>query len=256
MKPELRDRKIGLALGGGAVLGAAHIGVLKAFEDAGMKIHCLAGTSSGAVIGLLYAFRVPLEEIEDFSLRLKWSDAASFHLSRVGLLSNEVLGRMVQSRLSPCCLQDASLPVAVLATDLELGGKVVLTRGDIKTAVMATTCIPVVFEPVERNGRMLADGGLLENVPLSPLKEMGADFLIGVDLTARRTRYRRPNHMIEVIANSIEIVMANATRLQTRRADILICPELGDYSLTDPSYTDEVIEKGYAAAWQTLKEMI
>ena len=254
MKFELRNRRIGVALGGGAVLGAAHVGVLKAFEDSGVKIHCVSGVSAGAIIGTLYAFGVSIDEIKAFALKVRWSDVAHFDISKMGVLSNEALGRMVQSWLSPCCMQDARLPVAVLAADIETAEKIVITKGDIKTAMMATSCVPGVFAPVKRKGRLLVDGGLLENVPLSPLKDMGADFSIGVDLTARRERYPKPHHMIDVIANSVEIIMNSATRLQTAGADMLICPELGNYSLVDPSHTAEVIEKGYAAAWQALND--
>ncbi len=251
MHQELYRKRVGLALGGGAVLGAAHIGVLKAFEELGVKIHCISGASVGAVVAALFAFRVPLPEIEHFALNLKWQDTTRLNISKMGLLSNESLGRMVQGRLGNVSLQEASVPLAIVATDIENAEKVVFRSGDIKTAVMASTCVPGVYTPVEAGGRLLVDGGLLENVPLSPLRAMGADFLAGVDLTARR-EYPRPRHLIDVIANSIEMALSFSTRLQTREADLLICPDLKAYSFVDTGHVDELIEKGYEAACQSL----
>jgi len=251
MHPDLAHKKIGLALGGGAVLGAAHIGVLKAFEALGIKICCIAGASVGAVVAALYAFNVPLPEIEHFALHLRWQDASRFNLSKMGLLSNEALGRMVQGRLGNVCQQDASMPLAIVATDIEKAEKLTIRRGDIKSAIMATTCVPGVFIPVEAGERILVDGGLLENVPLSPLCPMGADYRIGVDLTARRA-YPRPKHLIDVMVNSLEMALSCSTRIQTRAADMLICPDLNAYSFVDTGHVDEMIEKGYKAAWQAL----
>jgi NTE family protein len=253
MATEFSGRRIGLALGGGAVLGAAHIGVLKAFEALQIKIHCIAGTSVGAVVATLYAFGIPLSEIEHFALHVKWHDTSRLHLSKMGLLSNESLGRMVQGWLGNACLQDAAMPLAIVATDIERAEKLVLCNGDIKTAIMASTCVPGVFVPVETGGRILVDGGLLENVPLSPLCSMGADFRIGVDLTARR-EYPRPHHIFDVMINSIELALSCSTRIQTQAADLLICPDLSVYSFVDTGHVQELIEKGYEAARQALLE--
>ncbi|MFO7970679.1 MAG: patatin-like phospholipase family protein [Desulfobacterales bacterium] len=248
MRTEFSRKKIGVALGGGAALGAAHIGILNALEDLDIEIQCIAGTSVGAVVSIFYAFGVPLDEIKHLALRLKWSDTLRFNLSKMGLLSNERLGRMVQGRLGNCCLQDAPLPLAIVATDIEHAEKVVITEGDIKSAIMASTCVPGVFEPVERNGRVLVDGGLLENVPLSPLCDMGAEFRIGVDLIAKHGNYSRPHHMIDVIINAIEMAIKYSTRIQTQAADLLICPDLSDFMITNTRRTDQLIQRGYEAA--------
>jgi len=244
-------KKVGLALGGGAVLGAAHIGVLKAFAELGIQIHCITGASVGAVVATLHAFGIPLSEMEHFALHLKWPDSTRLHISKMGLLSNEALGRMIQGRLGNAGIQEASIPLAIPATDIESGEKLVFTSGDIKTAIMASTCVPGIFVPVELHGRMLVDGGLLENVPLSLLSGLGADFRVGVDLTARR-EFPRPDHMIDVIGNAIEMALACSTRIQTKAADFLICPDLSGYSFVGTGHVDELIRKGYDAALAAL----
>jgi len=252
MKTELSKNRIGLALGGGAALGAAHIGVLHAIEDFDIDIHCISGASVGAVVGTFYAFGVPLEEVKHFALHLGWSDILHLNISKMGLLSNEALGRMVQSRLGNCCLEDACLPLAIIATDVERAEEVIITRGDIKRAIMASTALPGIFLPIEYEGRMLVDGGLLQNVPLSPLSDMGADFRIGVDLTAKRGQYPRPQNLIGVMTNAIEMGIARTTRFQAQIADLLICPDLSDFTGVDANHTDKLIQRGYEAAWQAL----
>ena len=254
MPIDLSEKRIGLALGGGAVLGAAHIGVLKAFEEMGIRIHCIAGASVGAVVATLYAFGVPLPEIENFALHLTWRDTSRLNVSKMGLFSNEALGRMIQSWLGNACLQDARMPLAVMVTDVVRAERFSVTEGDIKTAIMASTCVPGAFVPVEVDGQILVDGGLLENVPLTPLTEMGADFRVGVDLTARR-EYPRPNHIIDVITNAIEMALACSTRIQTQAADLLICPDLSAYTFVDTGHVDELIHKGYDAAMQSFDQL-
>ena len=251
MKAELVGKKIGIALGGGGVLGAAHVGVLKAFEELDIAINCIAGASAGAVMAALYAFGVPLPEIEHFALHLKWPDTLRVDVSKMGFFSNEALGRMIQSRLGNCCLEDAKTKLAIVATDIERAEKIIFTHGDIKTAVMASTCVPGIFSPVEIDGKMMVDGGLLENVPLSPLRRMGADYRIGVDLTARH-KYPRPHHIIDVMINAIEMSLACSTKLQTKEADLLISPDLSAYTFVNTDHVDELIEKGYEAAYQAL----
>jgi len=148
-------------------------------------------------------------------------------------------------------LAQAHIPVALIATDLSSGEKVVLDRGEAARAVMASACVPGIFVPVEIDGRLLVDGGLVENVPVSPLHAAGADFVIGVDLNAGR-HYQRPEDIIDVLANAIDIAIDNVTRHQTSDADLVIAPELASYSRRDTSRIGELIEEGYQVTRQLL----
>ena len=235
---------ISLALGGGAVLGAAHIGVLKALDEYGIKINRISGTSIGAMIAALYAFGKSPDEIEQNVVALEWLDVTSFTLSRYGILSNDDLGRQVSRLLGNVDIAEARIPLYLIATDLSHGTKVTLSKGDVSQAVMASSCIPGIFVPVEIEGQLLADGGLLENVPVSPLREAGAGFIVGVDLSAGR-HYQRPQDIIDVFANAIDIAIDNVTRSQTSEADLIIAPELASYSRRDMSRIPELIEEGY-----------
>lgn len=177
MKKLQKNKKIGLALGGGAVLGAAHIGVLKALEELEIEIGWITGTSIGSLVASLYAFGVDCNKVQDLAIDLSWSDIAGFSLSKFGLLSNKNIQKFLQKHIGDATFDQANIPLAVIATNITTGQKVVLNKGKVAYAVMASCCIPGIFKPVTINDILLVDGGIVENVPVSPLKDLGADFL-------------------------------------------------------------------------------
>ena len=250
-----RSGKIGLALGGGAVLGAAHIGVLQALEERDISFSYLAGTSIGAFISAFLAFGRSWEEIKEIVKDLNWLDISGISLSQFGLLSNKKLGRIIQENLGDVNLEDAPIPVVMVATDITTGEKVVLKKGNVAKAVMASTCIPGIFVPVEINERLLVDGGIVENVPVTTLKDLGADLVIGVDLNARH-RHSKPRNIIEVLLRSFDFTLKTATKLQTEQADILIEPDLSAFNMVDIDQVDDLIEQGYLEAKNILVKML
>ena len=247
-------KKIGLALGGGAILGAAHIGVLRALEERKIQVGCIAGTSIGAFIAALYAFGVSPNDIREKVSDLNWLDAAGFSFSKYGLLSNEKLGNTLKKTLGDVNFEDAEIPLAVVTTDIGACRKVVLNEGSVAEAVMASSCIPGIFIPVEIGDKFLVDGGLVENVPISPLKKMGANIIIGVDINANR-KYRKPEDLIDVLTNALDLAIDNATRIQTDEADILIAPELGAYNRTDVRKVHDLVKEGNNTASAILNEI-
>jgi NTE family protein len=248
----IRQKKnIGLALGGGAVLGAAHIGVLRALEELKIPISFIAGTSIGAFVSAFVAFGKRWDEIEELANELKWLDVSSISLSQFGLLSNKKMGKLFKDTLGDVTFDQAKIPVAMIATDISNGEKVIIKDGEISTAVMASTCVPGVFVPIEREGRLLVDGGVVENVPITPLKEMGADFIIGVDLISKRSS-RKPKNIIEVILNTVDFTLMAATKLQTEEANILISPDLSAYNMVNTDNVKDLIKTGYEEAINTM----
>lgn len=244
---------VGVALGGGAVYGAAHVGVLRALEEAGISIDYIAGTSIGAFIAAMYACGKSLDEIEETLIELDWLDISRFKLSRLGLLSNDKLGEQFEKSTDIREFDDTRIPLGVVATDISSGDRVALTDGDIAQAVRASTCVPGVFIPVERNDRLLVDGGLVDNVPVSLVRELGANYAIGVDLSRSRS-YQKPADLVDVLVNSIDIAIDNATRLQTSDVDLLITPKLSSGSRTDTGRVAELAEDGYSSTCKQLAD--
>lgn len=248
-----RTKKIGLALGGGAVLGAAHVGVLQALEEFDISVAAIAGTSIGAFVAALHAFGKSGQEIEQIALDLDWLDFSGISLSQYGLLSNKKLGTILHDVLGDVAFEDAQIPLAMVAADIGRGEKVVLQQGDVATAVMASTCIPGVFIPIEFDDRLLVDGGILENVPVSPLKSLGAECVIAVDLNAKHA-FTTPKNLIEVLLNTFDMTLMNATKLQTKDADVLIGPNLSSFNLIDTDQIADLIAQGYADAKKNLQK--
>lgn len=248
-----KNKKIGLALGGGAVLGAAHVGVLRSLEELDIPIHAIAGTSIGAFVAALYAFGKKWRDIKEIAVDLDWLDVSKMSLSKFGLLSNEKICSRTKELLGDVRFKDAPVPLAMVSCDISRGEKVVFTEGDIATAVMASTCVPAVFVPVESDDKLLVDGGIIENVPISPLKEMNLDVIIGVDLNAQHT-YKKPNNILDIVLNAIDITLLNATKLQTKEADILITPDLSEFNLIDTDQVNNLIAKGYQDSKPILSE--
>ncbi|MCF7832552.1 MAG: patatin-like phospholipase family protein [Candidatus Marinimicrobia bacterium] len=248
-----KEQKVGLALGGGAVLGAAHIGVLRAIEEFGIEIDCIAGTSIGAFVAGLYAFGLDWEDIQKISENLDWLDISGLSFSNMGLLSNRKMGELIREKIGDVNLEDSPIPVAMIAADIETMEKVILTTGDAGRASMASTSIPGIFTPVEIDGRLLVDGGIVENVPISPLVDMGVDIIIAVDLNSDH-KSKRPENILEILLRSFVMSTHATTQFQTRNADILIKPDLSEFNVIDMDQSHDLIEKGYQEALKVLME--
>lgn len=250
----LKDKKVGIALGGGAVLGAVHVGVLKALEEKNIKINAICGTSAGAIVAALYAFGKTPAQIEKIVVEFEWKKLSSLTLSKYGVLSNDKIGEIIKLNIGDKKFKDANIPLGMIATDITTGEKVVLDKGSVADAVVASTCIPGIFIPVEIGGRFLVDGGIVENVPLSCLKNKDVDYLIGVDLVPERS-YKKPENVIEVLYNSFNFLVRVNKKAQTKEADLTIKPDLTEYNAVDMSQIKELIDLGYEETKKIIKEL-
>ncbi len=245
-------KKTALALGGGAVLGAAHVGVLRALAELDITVSMISGTSIGAFIASLHAFGKSWEEIRDIVFELDWLDMTSLALSQYGLLSNRKIAGIVVALLGNKNIEDAPIPLSIVATDIGTGKKIILDKGGVALAVMASSCIPGLFKPVEWAGSLLVDGMLMENVPVSPLVERGAETILCVDLLARHT-FKKPENIIDLLLNAFYSTITNMTALQTDVADLSISPDLSEFTLIDTAQIPDIMEAGYRAALPVLK---
>jgi NTE family protein len=184
----LSSRKVGLALGGGAARGWAHIGVIHALSEAGVHIDYVAGTSIGSLVGAALASG-KVKSLEMVVRELDWTRALSLldmGLPRSGLLDGHHVTAAIREHVTAGDIADLMLPFCAVSTDLFDGSEVLLDSGDVIEAIRASISIPGVFTPVKRDGRMLVDGGLVNPVPTSVAREMGAEYVISVDLNHGR----------------------------------------------------------------------
>jgi len=176
--------KIGLALGSGSARGWAHIGVIHALSEAGIHIDYIAATSIGSVVGAVYASG-NINTLEEVVLQLDWKQIAYFFdvvLPKSGLIDGKKLSAFVRSHVNRINIEDLPIPFCTVSTDLTTGVEVIIQSGDIIDAVRASISVPGIFTPVKKNGAFLVDGGLVNPVPVSVTRQMGADFVIAVDL--------------------------------------------------------------------------
>lgn len=174
---------LGLALGSGAARGLAHIGVIKALEEAGIHFDLIAGTSMGAFIGALYAAGVPIQRIEETALRIDWKSLAKLLdpvLPTSGLIDGKKLIAFMAELLPVRTFEELSIPLAITATDIETGEAIVIKQGDLLEALRAGLAFPGIFSPARFGDRFLVDGGLCHPVPIDIARNLGAERVIGV----------------------------------------------------------------------------
>lgn len=281
--------RIGLVLSGGGALGIAHVGVLEALEEMHVPVDVVAGTSMGAIVGGLYAAGYSPAELESVVGRLDWRELLRDRPDRrrvpfrrkvddltyltpielgisggklrmpSGLVAGHRLGvalRLLGLRAAGTTDFDAlPLPFRAVATDLATGEMVVLSHGDLATALRASMAVPGVFSPVEVDGRLLADGGVVRNLPVDVARAMGADIVIAVDLGQPLAAGGRPETIASVISRTSDML----TRLNVERslldADVLIRPELEGYGLLDFQRWREILPKGRVATSEMARSL-
>lgn len=246
--------RVGLALSGGSALGIAHIGAIKALSEHKIPIDCVSGTSAGAIAAVGLAFGIPPRKMVELSKNLSWSNVSKFGYSRLGLNSNEPVSDIIREMVGRVRIEDARIPLAIIATNIDTGERVILRKGSVAEAIMASTCLPGFFVPVKIKGKKLVDGGLVENLPLSPLKRMGAQMRIGVDLGHWR-RYKKTKSVVDVITNSYSILIKPQCFMTEHEAEILIEPHLEKFSSSDFDKVSELMEAGYRAMKLAMPEI-
>ena len=251
------NRSVGIAFGGGSIHGIAHVGVLKAFAEKGVKFQFIAGTSAGAIVGVLAAAQLPLARIEQLARGVEWPGWMSLSWSGKGLMNNAKLRSMLDTVLDGRRIEQLPIPFGAITTDVASGARVIIRKGSASAAVDASCSIPVFFAPVKIDGREMVDGGLTEPVPVIAVREMGADIVIGVDVAYRPGEDQFQG--LSGVAFQTMHIMANALiNEQIHHADVAIRMNLHTLIGKDNSH-DQLIAAGYAAtmrAWPALAPML
>ncbi len=217
--------KIGLALGGGAARGFAHIGVIQVLEEAGIHVDLVTGTSAGSLVAALYASGQNGQALQRVAQSM---DEAAFSdwrwpILKPGVLKGDALARFVSAQVRGQQIQDLPLPLGVLATDLHSGVGVLFQRGDIATAVRASSAVPAIFQPVSIGGRDYVDGGLVSPVPVRQAKQMGAELVIAVDIS-NDPESQEAQDTLQVLLQTFTIMGKSINAFELRAADLVVRP--------------------------------
>lgn len=239
-----KNKTIGMALGGGVVWGSAHIGVLEAIEESGIKIDAIAGTSAGSIVAALYAFGIQLKDIRSAAEKLRLSDIFKLKLPRMGLASTEGIGKLVKEFIGNARIEDSKIPLVIPAVNLITGKPIPFTEGLVADAVMASSAIPGIFVPVKIGNQLYVDGSLLADVPCQILKMNNLDFIIGVELVDHEAFNKEPTNIFDVIMKSIHIMINETRQERLKFADVIISPDVHDIGQFDFDKIPLLIRRG------------
>lgn len=257
-------KKVGLALGGGAAKALAHIGVIKTLNAAGIKIDFIAGTSMGALVGGWYAAKGDVSFLETQFQGLTHKDIYSpgrlLRNHGGNFFRNRVIAERIEEELKGIKIEDCNIPFRAVATDIANGDEVVLLEGSLTDAIRASTALPVVFRPVKIGERTLIDGGFSNPVPADVVRHMGAECVIGVDVTSRWIDFTDVSldfHLLySMMSNALSVVEYQlAKKILAESADIVLKPAVLSYGWLEFDRAAEIIERGREGVRDRLSEI-
>jgi NTE family protein len=246
--------RIGIALGGGAAKGFAHIGVIKMLEANGIRPEVVSGTSAGSVVGALYASGMDAFEMQQHAVALDEARIRDVTLFNGGLIRGQKLQDYVNEMVGRRPFEKMRMPFAVVSTRLETGDRTVFVRGNVGQAVRASCSIPGVFEPVKIGDYRYVDGGVVSPVPVDAARQLGADFVIAVDISTKTTG-ETPKNMLGVVNQSITIMGQKLGEQELARADVVIRPRVNDIGPADFEQRNHAILQGEKAALAALPQI-
>ena len=243
-----RAPRIGLALGGGAAKGFAHVGVIAVLEEAGLRPDYVVGTSAGSLVAALYASGKSSAELQKTAMSMEEAAITDWMLPLVGrgVFRGDALGRFVNESVGGRLIEDMRIPLGVVATDLGSGQAVLFQRGDTGTAVRASSAVPAVFVPVKINGRDYVDGGLVAPVPVRYARQMGAELVIAVDISTA-PEDSPTKDTLQILLQTFSIMGKSINQHELREADIVVRPSLVGLKSADFSARQRAIDAGRAA---------
>ncbi|MFH1169171.1 MAG: patatin-like phospholipase family protein [Chloroflexota bacterium] len=262
-------KRVGLALGGGAARGLAHVGVLEVLEGEGIPVDVIAGTSAGAIAGALFAQGKSSRQITKLAMELggkKLAFLIDLSLPKSGFISGRKLQALLTGSISASVqFSDLKIPFACVAADIETGEEVVIDRGPVLAALRASISIPAIFAVVKRGGRFLVDGSLVNPVPVSAVRKLGAEFVIAVNVIPDATERSRnvksggkaasePN-IVHVMMQSMHIGTYSLVRSSMKGADIVIEPDVAHFGGGEFHRASEIIQQGRLAARSAIPEI-
>lgn len=249
------DLKIGLALGGGGARGYAHLGAIKAFEEYGLKFDFIAGTSAGSLVGAFYANGWSYEQIYSLAKEFKKKDIMRNKIPFMPS-STDGIQEIVRNNLGDIDVKDCKTPFCAIAVDVLSTQECIITKGNLAKAVAGSCAVPGIFQPVEFDGRALADGGLQNTLPSNVPKLFGCDYVIAVDVNAKRTYGAKSTKILDVMGATIRILMRRNAEKGYQFAEVVLQPETKRFKSTKLDGMEDMIEEGYLEALDKMPKIL
>lgn len=246
---------VALVLGSGGARGYAHIGVIEALEQQGIRPDFIVGTSAGSIVGSIYASGKSSAQLRQIALDLKVNDVREFKVGMKGLFDGKKVENYINKLVDGQSLETLQIPMYVVATQLKNGEKVIFNHGDTGLAVRASVSIPSMFVPTLIDGKEYVDGGLVSPVPVNIARDLGADIVIAVDILAQ-PKYTETNNMWGLFNQNINIMQSSLAAEELRNADIVIQPDLREkLHIFDTRDRENTIRAGENAALLKMKQI-
>ena len=248
LPPVVQQPRVALVLGGGAARGFAHVGVIRALEQEKIPIDLIVGTSVGSLIGAIYAHDANSFELEWTAFSLEKGDLFdyTFLSASMGPVKGDKLEEFMRTKVAAANIEDLRIPFVAVATDLNRGTRVILDHGSLARAVRASCAIPGIFQPVTHQGRLLVDGGVIDNIPIEVARLRGADLVIAVDISENITNYNITN-LVDVTMQAVRIMFKVNVGLRKHTADVLIAPDVSGVGMTDFTQKKRSMQAGIDA---------
>ena len=253
-KPPPRPPRVGLALGGGAARGFAHIGVIQVLEEAGIRPSLVAGTSAGSLVAALYASGKTGAELGLLADAMDEAAITDWSFPGRGLIRGEALARFVRDNTGGRPIEQMKIPLGIVATDLDNGAPILFQVGDTGVAVRASSAVPAVFQPVRIGSREYVDGGLVSPVPVRFARQMGAELVIAVDISDPPDG-AATGDMMRMLLQTFSIMGRSINYFELRDADIVLRPHLPGVSSADFASRKRTIQAGREAALAQLPDI-
>lgn len=248
-------KKLGVALSGGGARGAAHTGVLRVLQQADIPVHCIAGTSSGAIVGSFHAAGVPPEKQLAFAQRLRWRSLRMIGIPRMGFFHTGELEKFLVESLGDLRFDELQIPLGVVATDFRTAQSVVFRTGRVAPAVAASAAIPIVFSPVMLGEMVLVDGGLSNNLPSDIARQMGADVVLGVSVLSVFDEKRRYQTFFDIALGTMDLMSKASNEVGAADCDLFLAPLRGPRSPSDLARAPAMVAEGEAAMLRALPKL-
>ena len=254
--PERRAARIGLALGGGAARGFAHVGVIQVLEEAGLQPQLVTGTSAGSLVAALYASGKTSQELRRVAETMEEAEITDWMMPILnrGALRGEALARYVNSQVGGKSIEQMRIPLGIVATDLRTGEAVTFRRGNTGSAVRASSAVPAVFQPVRIGDHEYVDGGLVSPVPVKQAREMGANFVIAVDISSD-PEGNPAGDTFQILMQTFAIMGKSINTLALREAEFVVRPPLSGVKSADFGARRRSIEAGRSAMLAMLPQL-
>ncbi len=244
--------KLGLGLGGGGAKGSVHLGALKAFEEEGIVFDIVAGTSIGSIIGGLYARGYSAREIEGFVLSAGINDLKNLIIARI---SGSGIDGLLQTALGRIEFSELKKPFAAVAVDLASGQETIFTEGNLIKAMASSSAIAPYFRSVNYNGKEYVDGAYKNIIPCDVAKNMGADFVIGIDLSGGRQTTEGGKKMLDDMYPSNGVAVCNPTAAGYASCDFMLAPDLSGFTSTSFGGIGQMYDIGYFTAKEKMPDI-